>query len=242
LTDLFAPKREVTCADAVQWLATLPTGSVDLCVTDIAYESLEQHRAVGTTTRLTDDWFKIFENRRIPSLFAELYRVLAKNAHLYFFCDSPTMFVAQPMAVAAGFTCWKPLVFDKVAIGMGYHYRCTCEFILFLEKGHRNLRDRSIPDVLTHKRVKGYPTEKPEDLVHILVHQSSEPGELVIDPFSGSGTTGAAAVRAGRRFMGCDISERAVELTEARLKAIREEQTRNDSARTEGSETAHENR
>lgn len=213
---------EVTQGDAIAWLKTLESRSVDLVITDIAYESLEKHRAVGTTTRLTNDWFPIFPNARMGELFSALYRVMAKNSHLYFFCDSETMFVAKPLAEAAGFKFWKPLIFDKEAIGMGYHYRATYEFILFFEKGHRNLADKGIPDLLTHKRIRGkYPTEKPEDLARILVRQSSLPGELVIDPFCGSGSFGAAAVREGRRFAGCDIQERAVELTRARLEQAR---------------------
>lgn len=213
---------EVTQADALDWLDTLANQSVDLVITDIAYESLEKHRAIGTTTRLTNDWFPIFPNARMGRLFTELFRVMKKNTHLYFFCDSETMFVAKPLAEAAGFKFWKPLIFDKEAIGMGYHYRATYEFILFFEKGHRNLADKGIPDLLTHKRIRGkYPTEKPEDLGRILVRQSSIAGDLVVDPFCGSGSFGAAAIREGRRFAGCDIQERAVELTRARLSEAR---------------------
>src|SRR5678815_4433588 len=71
--------------DAVEWLRTLPSASVDLVVTDPPYESLEKHRAIGTTTRLkhskasSNDWFSIFPNSRFPEFFAEAYRVLAKN-------------------------------------------------------------------------------------------------------------------------------------------------------------------
>ena len=43
---------ELMTCDAVDWLRALPTASVDMVVTDPPYESLEKHRAVGTTTRL----------------------------------------------------------------------------------------------------------------------------------------------------------------------------------------------
>jgi DNA modification methylase len=105
--------------DAVEWLRSLPSASVDLIVTDPPYESLEKHRAVGTTTRLkhskssSNDWFSIFPNSRFPEFFAETYRVLAKNRHFYLFCDPETMFVAKPVAERAGFKFWKPLVWDK---------------------------------------------------------------------------------------------------------------------------------
>lgn len=141
--------------DAVTWLRSLPSRSVDLVDIDVAYESLEKHRAKGTTTRLTGSWFEIFRNERFPELFRECFRVLRDDRHMYFWCDQETMFVAKPIAEAAGFKFWRPLVWDKKAIGMGYHYRCRHEFILFLEKGSRRVNDLSIPDVLESKRIVG---------------------------------------------------------------------------------------
>src|SRR5665213_1849647 len=117
-------------ADAVTWLRSLPPESVDLVITDPPYESLEKHRAIGTTTRLkvskssSNQWFSIFPNARFPELFAEIYRVLKPNTHFYLFCDPETAFIAKPLAEEVGFRFWKPLVWDKKSIGMGYHYRC----------------------------------------------------------------------------------------------------------------------
>lgn len=215
---------QLTRGDAVAWLRTLPDESIDLVVTDPPYESLEKHRAIGTTTRLkhskasSNDWFEIFPNSRFGELFAEVFRVLKKNAHFYLFCDPETMFVAKPIAEEAGFKFWKPLIFDKVQIGMGYHYRARYECILFFEKGKRKLNDLGIADIITHPRVRnGYPAEKPAPVASVLIGQSTEPGALVIDPFMGSGSTGVAAVGLGRNFMGNDLCEEAVQITRARL-------------------------
>jgi site-specific DNA-methyltransferase (adenine-specific) len=210
--------------DAVEWLRSLPDASLDLVITDPAYESLEKHRSIGTTTRLkhskssSNDWFQIFPNARFEELFGELWRVLRRNTHLYLFCDAETMFVAKPIGERAGFKFWKPLVWDKKKIGMGYHYRSRCEFILFFEKGKRKLANLSIPDVLEAPRIiNGYPTEKPAELSDALVQQSSSPGECVADPFVGAGSVGLASVRSGRSFRGNDISAKAVEVTRERL-------------------------
>jgi site-specific DNA-methyltransferase (adenine-specific) len=220
-------------SDAVDWLKSLDAESVDLVITDPAYESLEKHRAIGTTTRLTtsdassNKWFPIFGNERFPALFEQLYRVLKNGTHCYVLCDQETMFVVHDVAQKAGFTWHKFLVWDKVRPGMGYHYRATHEVICFLEKGKRKgdnpsklgcLNDLSVPDVLRVERVsKGYPTEKPVDLLKILVKQSSNPGDLVIDPFTGSASTGVASMLCGRRFAGCDVKQSAVEAGRRRL-------------------------
>ncbi|EOV0052111.1 site-specific DNA-methyltransferase [Vibrio parahaemolyticus] len=208
----------VSQLDAVSWLKTLDSESIDLIVTDPPYESLEKHRAKGTTTRLkvskssSNQWFSIFPNERFEELLEEIYRVLKKNSHFYLFCDQETMFVVKPIAEKAGFKFWKPIVWDKMAIGMGYHYRARYEFILFFEKGKRKLNDLGVPDVLQAKRVwKGYPTEKPVDLIRTLIEQSSTRGELVVDPFFGSGATLVAANSLDRKWAGTDISEAAHE-------------------------------
>src|SRR4029077_11499499 len=152
-----------------------------------------------------------FPNARFGELFRELYRVLRKDTHFYLLCDAETMFVAKPQAEEAGFRFWKPLVWDKVTIGMGYHYRARYEFILFFEKGKRRLNGLGTADVITHPRVRGgYPAEKPPEVSEVLIAQSSQPGELVADPFMGSGSVGVAAAKLGRGFLGNDINPEAV--------------------------------
>lgn len=218
------PPFQVHQGDAIAWLRTLSDASVDLFITDPPYESLEKHRKIGTTTRLkhskasSNDWFEILPNERFPELIVEIYRILKKDRHFYLFCDQETMFVVKPIAEAIGFKFWKPLVWDKKKIGMGYHYRARYEFILFFEKGKRKLNDLGIADVIEVPRVyNGYPTEKPVEVSEVLVQQSTAAGELVCDPFCGSGSVGVAAQRHGRRFLGNDLCAEAVETSVGRL-------------------------
>ena len=66
----------------------------------------------------------------------------------------------------------------------------------------------------------GYPSQKPELLLERLVTALSDPGEIVLDPYAGSGTTLAVAARLGRRFVGADASEVAVGIAKARLERL----------------------
>ena len=213
--------------DASTFLQSCNDESLDLIITDPPYESLEKYRKIGTTTRLkkskgsSNQWFDIFPNYRFKELFREIYRVLKPNSHFYMFSDQETMFIVKPLAEEAGFKFWKPIVWDKVKIGMGYHYRARYEFILFFEKGKRKINNLSIPDVLAYPRIhKGYPTEKPVDLLTVLVEQSSIEGDYICDPFMGSGSTGVASLKMNRNFFGCDTSEDAMKLSESKLKII----------------------
>lgn len=232
--------------DAFELIGKLKAESIDCIVTDYPYESLEKHRAIGTTTRLThsdkssNDWFGVIKNEQLPEMLKEFYRVLKKNGHLYMFCDDETsnhiwsvnqMLNAPILSsnVEGGdgrqqrykMKYWKRLVWDKMQIGMGYHYRCRYEFICFLEKGKLNLNDLAQSDVIACKRInRGYPAEKPAEVSRILIAQSTLPGDVVLDPFCGSGSVGEAALSIGRRFIGFDISPEAESATLGKLNSL----------------------
>lgn len=70
-----------------------------------------------------------------------------------------------------------------------------------------------------HRSDRVHETQKPEALMLGLVDDFTEPGELVLDPFAGSGTTGVAALRRGRRFLGVERLEKHAETARARLEA-----------------------
>ena len=220
------PEGRVVISDAFELLRSLSPGSVDLVVTDPPYESLQIHRARGTTTRLTTNWFSTLPNHRLPELLAEVFRVLRDDRHFYLFCDEPTAdVIKQQQGVGAarlpngarrcacGLTYWKEIVWAKTTLdgarirgGTGYHYRAASERILFFEKGKRALNDLGVPDVLMAPRagIPG-PAVKPASVVRTLIEQSSLPAELVVDPFCGSGVVGVEARALGRRFLLGDI-------------------------------------
>lgn len=72
--------------------------------------------------------------------------------------------------------------------------------------------------------IENYPTQKPEKLLRKILLASSNPGDLVLDCFCGSGTTLAVAQKLGRRWIGCDINLGAIQTTTKRLNQILEEQ------------------
>jgi DNA modification methylase len=66
-----------------------------------------------------------------------------------------------------------------------------------------------------------HPCQMPESLLKRIIAASSNPGDLVLDPFIGSGTTAAAAVQLGRNYAGIDISEKYVTNSKARLNELK---------------------
>jgi len=71
--------------------------------------------------------------------------------------------------------------------------------------------------------VKAHPTQKPESLLYRVVLSSTQPGDVILDPFFGTGTTGAVAKKLGRNWIGCDESREYAELATARIAKIRPE-------------------
>jgi len=81
--------------------------------------------------------------------------------------------------------------------------------------------------ITTSNEKLGFQTQKPEALLEKIIKASSNPGDIVLDCFIGSGTTAAVAQKLGRRWIGCDINKGAVQLTSSRLQKIIKEQIRN---------------
>lgn len=233
--DLRLSDGKVWRGDAIEMLRQLGDESIDLCIFDPAYESLEKHRATGTTTRLShsksssNDWFKTFPNSRYHELFIELFRVMKKGTFVFMFCDEETRDVVltgtkpqedfrydwpTPPVSAAGFKYWKAVIWDKMTRGMGYHFPAQHEYILMLEKvirkgKHRRLNINGTGDVMPIKRLKGkefYPTEKPRQLYEVLIQEGSDEGDMVLDMFAGSGVCGEVCRDHNRRFLLGDIN------------------------------------
>lgn len=68
------------------------------------------------------------------------------------------------------------------------------------------------------ERIPDVPTQLPIELVSRVVRCASEPGDLIVDPFNGSGTTGVAAIQSSRKYIGIDASETFIDLADKRLR------------------------
>lgn len=186
--------------DARTLLANLPPESVDLICTDPPYRF---HRG-----GLFENWFAAdLPDDAWPEVFAELYRVLRQDRHAYVFANVRLAPIFDAAARAAGFTVRMPLVWDKLSPALGRTWRAQYEFICWYEKGRRVGHDRTLGNVLRAPRVRRrYPTEKPGEILRTIIGQASLSGEVVLDPFCGSGSAGQAAVSLGRRTLLGDLT------------------------------------
>jgi site-specific DNA-methyltransferase (adenine-specific) len=77
---------------------------------------------------------------------------------------------------------------------------------------------RMSPPYKREKKYGKHPTQKPVALVARCIRASTHAGDVILDPFAGSGTTGVAAIAEGRRFIGCELEDAFVSIAENRLK------------------------
>jgi modification methylase len=98
-----------------------------------------------------------------------------------------------------------------------------------LKAGNEDIQVRSdwtLPLCTGEERLKGqdgkklHPTQKPEALLARVILAASRPGDLVLDPFCGTGTTGAVSARLGRRFVGCERDQSYADAARARIGAV----------------------
>jgi site-specific DNA-methyltransferase (adenine-specific) len=223
---------ELIKEDAFDFLQSIKSESVDLVFTDPPYWTLNKWRNVGTTTRLggnsdknkQNGWFETIDEKQLLFLMCELFRVLKKDRHAFIMCDGQTLKYVLQNVEESGFNYYKPLIWDKVNLGMGYHFRNRHEFIVMLDKGkNRKPKNLSLADVFTIPMLRGggvYPTEKPLQLINIFVEQFTEEGELVVDPFFGSGVVALSCEKLKRNFKGSDLSEIALKYANDRINVL----------------------
>lgn len=152
---------------------------------------------------------------------------LAPEADVYVFArwDLAHMF-KKVLEQKLGLKVPMQLIWNKADPGLGDLegcWGCGYEVILYAKKGRRPIRyrrgaviecDKVPPSKMIH------PTEKPVPLLEKLIDMSTEKGDLVVDPFSGSGSTSVAAMNTGRNSVGIELAEHFVERSCKRLEVV----------------------
>ena len=147
---------------------------------------------------------------RFSEWLPDVYRVLKQSGHCYIFCNDKNMQELLNEATEVGFRESNILVWVKNNACPNRYYMKNCEFVLFLYKGAaKPINNMGTKCALSVGNISGknklHPTEKPIELLSQYILNSTDGGQVVLDPFMGSGSTGVACVNTGRKFIGIEL-------------------------------------
>ena len=193
-------------------LDKLSADSVNLIITDPPWGVfIENDEFVqGYIEKFEDAWPGVC--LLLSKCLPKMYRVLAPGSHMYFFFATKMYCEIKALLVEAGFEVAPiPLIWYKKTgqnIFPQKKFTPTYETIFFCSKGDRSLNypstavfEFSVPSQKVH------PTQKPQELLEEFIKISSVEGEVVLDPFAGSGSTLMAGKKLGRKVIGIELSE-----------------------------------
>ena len=217
--------------DCLELMKDIPDESVDLIVTDPPYKITSRGNggnSGGMFQKKIVNKGQVFNNNdiSIKDYLGEFYRMLKPQTHCYIMTNNKNITDFLMAVKESDFHFIKNLVWVKDNKIMGQSYMSQFEYIIFLRKGrHKKINNCGESDVLTfpNKKLKDengktiHDTEKPVGLMEVLIDNSSQPYDLVLDPFMGIGSTGVACVNTNRKFIGMELEDKYFNIAKERI-------------------------
>jgi DNA modification methylase len=213
--------------DCLDYLKTLADNSIDLIITDPPYEI---HTSGGGMYKAKDKRYikelNGLKNGFAPEVLDELVRIM-KKINIYIFCSQKQILPLLKYFVEEKKCNYNILTWHKSnpIPACGNKYITDTEYILFFrERGVKIYGSASTkltyfitPLNTKDKKLYNHPTCKPVSILENLVVNSSCEGDTILDPFMGSGSTGVACVKHGRKFIGIEKIAEYCEVAKERL-------------------------
>lgn len=223
--------------DCLEGMKLIPDNSIDLIVTDPPYPTTSRGCAGNSGGMLQKNINKkgkvfLHNDINISEYAPECFRVLKNGGHFYIMTNHKNLIEMLNVCTSTGFHFTKSLVWNKGNKIMGQYYMSQFEYILFFRKGKGvKINNCGTSDILNvpNKKAKDengknlHDTEKPVELMRILIENSSKENEIVLDPFVGIGSTIIAATNTNRNFIGFELDKHYCEIANERIqKALAE--------------------
>ena len=224
------PRTKLICGDCMEQLKNFADNSIDLIVTDPPYRTTSRGNCLGggmfkKKINLKGQVFA-YNNIDCTEYAPEFYRVLKDGGHCYVMTNHVNLVNILNVFINSGFHFIKSLIWDKQNKIVGTYYMSQFEYILFFRKGRGvKINHCGTSDILSvpNKKTKDengknyHDTEKPIELMKILIDNSSKENDIVLDPFMGIGSAGIACKELNRRFIGIEIDKNYFDIAEKRI-------------------------
>lgn len=217
--------------DCLVRMKEIPDKSIDCVITDCPYKivaggcSTKNFNCSGVLSMHNPDIKsgKLFGENDIlfSDWLPDIYRVLKDNTHCYIMINGRNLKELQMCAEQAGFIFQNLLVWDKGNKTPNRYYMQQVEFVLMLRKGNaKTITNAGTGNLLSFKNNIGnkiHPTEKPVDLIDVFVKNSTQPGDWVLDPFMGAGSSGVSCLHNNRHFIGIEKDDKYFSIAKDRI-------------------------
>lgn len=224
------PRTKLICGDCMEQLKHFEDNSIDLIVTDPPYRTTSRGNCLGggmfkKKINLKGQVFT-YNNTDCSEYVPEFYRVLKDGSHCYVMTNHVNLVNILNVFIESGFHFIKSLIWDKQNKIVGTYYMSQFEYILFFRKGRGvKINHCGTSDILSvqNKKTKDengknyHDTEKPVELMKILIDNSSKEYDIVLDPFMGIGSAGIACKELNRYFIGIEIDQTYFKIAEQRM-------------------------
>lgn len=218
---------QVLQGDCLEVMKDIPDKSIDLVCTDPPYRVISggnKHKdgVVWKGSILEKNDGKIFNHNDIKfeEWIPEVYRVLKDGSHFYTMTNTLNLEKMLRVCRESGFDLHNVLIWKKNNQVLNRWYMKSVEYILFLYKKPAkkiNIVGTSQVFEFPNPRNKKHPTEKPVELMEIMIKNSTQEGDTVFDPFAGSGTTGVACKNLNRNFILIEKEQEYIDIINKRL-------------------------
>lgn len=210
--------------------------SIDLVITDPPY-IMNKTSGSQTNCSMKEKWqgnlkagdktANMVNTIKFSEWLPDVYRVLKPQSHCYIWVNDKNLSDLQVQCEKVGFRLHNILVWKKNNCTPNRWYMKNCEFVLFLHKGTSfpisNLGDSQYYECNNiNGKDKLHPTQKPVEYIERLILNSSSEGNLIFDPFMGSGTTAIACINTKRNFIGFETDFTYFNMANERIVKIRE--------------------
>lgn len=205
--------------DCFDTMKKMEDNSVDAIITDPPYFLPATHYQTRKSFSRNFADLGILEHF-FKNIFVEFKRILKPTGVIYMFCDGQSypLFYYHLFPYVKGV---RPLIWDKKTSINGYSWRHQHELIVFAEMPEAIKRPTGDGDILRYNAVKVndriHPAQKPIDLLEHLITKSTNVGDIVYDPFAGSGSTLLACKNLDRRYIGSELSPDYFKILEKRI-------------------------
>ena len=221
----------IQLGDCMDYLKYIPDKSIDLIVTDPPYPTTSRGSAGNSGGMLQKEINKkgkvfSYNNINCKEYAPEFYRILKDGTHCYIMTNHINLIEMLNIFTKCGFHFVKTLIWNKGNKIMGQYYMSQFEYILFFRKGKaKKINTCGTSDILNIKNIKTkninnknlHDTEKPVELMKILIENSSNKNNIILDPFMGIGSTAIACVNTNRNFIGIELDKKYFEIAKERI-------------------------